>query len=86
LYSRFLIPYLNLLCHSSTLVLDKHFSPHELFNISNASVPVFFNFTRNLILLFVPLLNLRHDEKTNFSKTIVTLIWDNQTSWYLHNI
>jgi hypothetical protein len=33
------------------------------------------------LLLFVPFCNLRHNEKTNFTKTIVILIFINQTSW-----
>jgi hypothetical protein len=43
-----------LLCHY-TLVLEKPSSPYALFNISDVSVAVFFNFTQKLIAaLLVP--------------------------------
>jgi hypothetical protein len=38
-----------LLCYSNTYRLDKHSSSYAHFNISNISVPVFFDLTQNLI-------------------------------------
>jgi hypothetical protein len=51
-------PAWNLLYHSNTLVLDKHSSPYTLFNISNVSAAVSFNFTQNLIDALCPILKL----------------------------
>jgi hypothetical protein len=73
--------------HSNTLVLDKHSSPYALFNISNVSVAVFFNFTQNYRCSWFHFETFDTTKKEkNFTKTTVILIGINQTSLKLHII
>jgi hypothetical protein len=77
-------PSLNLLRHSNTDVIDKYSSPYTFSTFQTFQQLFSLILHKTKSLLFVPFLNLWHDEKTNFTRMTVILICINRTSWNFH--